>query len=772
MHLRFINREKAYLIDNIDEGIFLYLLDYKKTLLIKKEFFKYEEEMLILSEVDIPDDIIAVINYNHLDYYLHIKNKKIYISPFLNGFSEKSIDLKIQILFKNFKLIKTKYSYKIIDQANNFYEIDYKIFEKGSKPLKSLQRTNDDEPYEYVKIEHNDNCVIFIEYNKKSNAMLLRTLHFELMYSNNIDVKFKPLSNNKFILEGLSEIVVKRSELHDKKQLVIETINDIPKFDPILLKVNNLYYVIEFYNKKKIKLYYDKKTDLFLNKSKLKSWVTPKGIYFKGVLNLKFNKIKIDTIVDKNRNRLAKIQWLNSNQIKFFIPNKKLIELSEVHNTLYAAYGTKIIFPLHFKSFEDISNRFLCYKNLKEHSFISRINLNNNYTITMIPKSPIYSLMHRIKINLAYAISLYLKKFINKNVNLYFEKDASTAHESGYVTFEKVKNLKHIRSINKYILDSKSKKFRELKRKYGKDLIKRYTFKHYLYIFLATNFISSELSNHVLSVRVFHNLLLRKIRETPLYFLQHGIMFAKPVDNPMFKSFHKENQTNNIIKSVISSDLEAKEFYKMGYTDDDLMKTGLPKLDKARLEKNADKIAFMPTWRYWEEGMILKGDIVNTTYYKTLMEIIHTFKKAGLLDRLLLVPHNKFAEYIKEKFNEYKNLICTNPSEALEKSIIFITDYSSIIYDAIYRGAYPIFYWKEKDYLIENYKAEPPVNEENAPGKIAKSNEELIAIIKEAIETDYKIPEYIKEKYLKINEFNDNRNTERVIKELQKLNVL
>lgn len=192
MHLRFINREKAYLIDNIDEGIFLYLLDYKKTLLIKKEFFKYEEEMLILSEVDIPDDIIAVINYNHLDYYLHIKNKKIYISPFLNGFSEKSIDLKIQILFKNFKLIKTKYSYKIIDQANNFYEIDYKIFEKGSKPLKSLQRTNDDEPYEYVKIEHNDNCVIFIEYNKKSNAMLLRTLHFELMYSNNIDVKFKP----------------------------------------------------------------------------------------------------------------------------------------------------------------------------------------------------------------------------------------------------------------------------------------------------------------------------------------------------------------------------------------------------------------------------------------------------------------------------------------------------------------------------------------------------------------------------------------------------
>ncbi|MCY8265435.1 CDP-glycerol glycerophosphotransferase family protein, partial [Bacillus haynesii] len=107
------------------------------------------------------------------------------------------------------------------------------------------------------------------------------------------------------------------------------------------------------------------------------------------------------------------------------------------------------------------------------------------------------------------------------------------------------------------------------------------------------------------------------------------------------------------------------------------------------------------------------------------------------------------------------------PSEALRISKIFITDYSSAIYDAQYRGAYPIFYWEEKDYLIRQYKAIPPVNDENAPGPIAYSLDELIKEVKTAIDQKYQLKDEFKKKYLKINSFNDNRNTQRVIKFLQ-----
>ncbi|MGJ5718964.1 CDP-glycerol glycerophosphotransferase family protein, partial [Staphylococcus equorum] len=165
--------------------------------------------------------------------------------------------------------------------------------------------------------------------------------------------------------------------------------------------------------------------------------------------------------------------------------------------------------------------------------------------------------------------------------------------------------------------------------------------------------------------------------------------------------------------------MEAEQFYKMGYDKKDLIKTGLATFDAAKLNEDADKIAYMPTYRYWEERLIYSGDITKTSYFQAIMKVINIFEKNGLLDKLLIVPHNKFSEFIYDNMPEYRDIIESNPSNALKISRIFITDYSSAIYDSIYRGAYPIFYWEEKDYLIENYKAIPPINELNAPGPVA-----------------------------------------------------
>src|SRR5699024_12311712 len=103
-----------------------------------------------------------------------------------------------------------------------------------------------------------------------------------------------------------------------------------------------------------------------------------------------------------------------------------------------------------------------------------------------------------------------------------------------------------------------------------------------------------------------------------------------------------------------------------------------------------------------------------------------SFEKANLLDSLQITAHNKFSEFIAESLPQYKSIICDDPSEALTNSKIFITDYSSIIYDAIFRGAYPIFYWIDKDYIIENYHDIQPVNYHNTTIMIAYYEEELI----------------------------------------------
>lgn len=250
-------------------------------------------------------------------------------------------------------------------------------------------------------------------------------------------------------------------------------------------------------------------------------------------------------------------------------------------------------------------------------------------------------------------------------------------------------------------------------------------------------------------------------------------MFAKPVDNPAAMGFWKNRTPVNIYKSVISSDLEAEQFYKMGYTEDDLIKCGLPKFDISRMSKSADKILFMPTYRYWEEASVVDPKrLPETSYYKLFVGILKTFKDAELLDRLIVTAHPKFVEYLNSSLPEYNDNFTDNIGKALENSKIFITDYSSASYDAHYRGANVIYYWKEKDYLISNYKAIPPVNESNCDGKPVYSENELIKEVKRLIKNGFKQDKKYENRYKKINEFSDNKNWLRLTKELVKLDII
>ncbi len=94
---------------------------------------------------------------------------------------------------------------------------------------------------------------------------------------------------------------------------------------------------------------------------------------------------------------------------------------------------------------------------------------------------------------------------------------------------------------------------------------------------------------------------------------------------------------------------------------------------------------------------------------------------------------------------------------------MLITDYSSIAYDAFYRGARVIFYWEEKDFCMEQYgpTTKLMLNDENVYGDVFYNCDGL----SEAIENNYynkQTKEYLK-KYSKLVDFHDGKNTERLI---------
>ncbi|MEJ7517617.1 CDP-glycerol glycerophosphotransferase family protein, partial [Staphylococcus pasteuri] len=80
--------------------------------------------------------------------------------------------------------------------------------------------------------------------------------------------------------------------------------------------------------------------------------------------------------------------------------------------------------------------------------------------------------------------------------------------------------------------------------------------------------------------------------------------------------------------------------------------------------------------------------------------------------------------------------------------------------------------WKEFDDIIAKHGGTTPANRDNVPGVVADDEHELVALVQKAINTNYHLPEKVRHNYRQINEFNDNRNTERVIQELKNDKVL
>lgn len=456
------------------------------------------------------------------------------------------------------------------------------------------------------------------------------------------------------------------------------------------------------------------------------------------------------------------------------IPNDKIIAENSIHSRVGIgdSQGNNIQLKPGWKY---IRKRILAKKRFDDLIVIVHsIKGKSKISITKLPYSAEYSSICTLKNYAALMVALLSKPFSKLiNIVLLYEKKTGKASESGWYIFKKIMEMPDRKATPYFIIDKESPDFQAAYDQYPDNVIPKYSFRHFLYIYLCRYFISSELSNHVMNPRLIMPGLNRAICRKPLVFLQHGIMFSKPIENPNAQGFRKDNPGINIYKSVISSELEATEFYKVGFERSDLIKSGLPKFDISKRNPNSNKIVLMLTYRFWEEAIMQdQSRIHETTYYQTYMQLIEAFKNHNLLDRLIISCHPIFADCILKGAPEYRNLVTEDVNKALEECAIYITDYSSASYDAHYRGSYVIYYWADRDYLIENYKAEPPINETNCDGVPVFSIEELMQEIKRADQNHYIMDSFHEENYKKINEFHDNKNGDRLIKALQELDIL
>lgn len=463
---------------------------------------------------------------------------------------------------------------------------------------------------------------------------------------------------------------------------------------------------------------------------------------------IKDKKLTIDSYefeIDRVDDLEYSIEWILEDYIE---------KINKLHNIIYIKNGKMKIYILDTK-YKQYENGFLKRKIKINDNYIGlRSTINSDKSVISIV--PCYEGCEETKIEY-FEQNLALEH--DKKYVLFFEKKSETYGESSFQVF---KEYMKKNQFSRFVLSKKHQDFNLLKDKYGEFILEKGSFEFYKILFQTKLLVSSELPSNLISGNSIDMQLNAFINKIPFIFLQHGVMFSKPIDSPNAKMFWKENIKYNLIKTVVSSELEKEQFYKVGYSPRDLIKTGLATLDCIDRDKEKKYVAYMPTYRVWENMKIYNGLIEQTSYYEDIKYVINAMEALGKIDELVLIPHpgyNGFINYDKifpgVKFSTY--------TEIRDEIKIFITDFSSASYDAHYRGSSIIYLWNRRKELESNYGKKSPLNEKNTNGIPVYSDLDLYLNLKYLYENNFKMQDFYENNFRKIIEHNDGKNTKRII---------
>ena len=257
-------------------------------------------------------------------------------------------------------------------------------------------------------------------------------------------------------------------------------------------------------------------------------------------------------------------------------------------------------------------------------------------------------------------------------------------------------------------------------------------------------------------------------------FLQHGVTYLKCQGK---NSTFRRNKEGAVSLIVAGSEKEKDAIVDMLFIDEEqVLKTGLPIFSKINYnhinEESDDYITIMLTWKPYEEHLYNFEDSMT---YKNTIAVCDILKKYIDSNRIIIISHPKAKELIMN--TDLRGSLWDKPiSEALNKSKLLITDYSSVCYNSFYQGGGVIFFQPDLEkFEIDNGKLIP--NDDEYIGERVFDLEGLESIIKKAIKNKkidldvVRTPKH-EEIYKTINEFSDGKNIDRIYDELLKLKII
>ncbi len=268
--------------------------------------------------------------------------------------------------------------------------------------------------------------------------------------------------------------------------------------------------------------------------------------------------------------------------------------------------------------------------------------------------------------------------------------------------------------------------------------------------------------------------------------LGHGLTALKRTKGSRLRSVRAKNRVFDLVP--VSSEFERQNKLSWGIAADRLAITGLPRFDELvrkseryRPGQGADdapaRVLYMPTWRDWLPGS--RGRFVETDFYRQVTGFLRhpalheaLTRHHALLDVYFHVIAQRHLAAIGGAIADLPHIRVLPPDEdlqeALARSRLLITDYSSVAWDFLYLDRPVLFYQFDVERFHEQRGAH--VDLDDLFGPVARNASEAAALTGQFLASGFDAAPYRAQMdhWQRVAfRYRDARNCERVVKAIR-----
>lgn len=272
---------------------------------------------------------------------------------------------------------------------------------------------------------------------------------------------------------------------------------------------------------------------------------------------------------------------------------------------------------------------------------------------------------------------------------------SDTAQDNGYALFRWLRaNAPDVRAH--YVLKRDSTAWRRVGSEPG--MVAHGSWRHKWLLLNATVIASSQDIDAYLLPRTWDREQYRRFLSPHLghtrVFLQHGVTF-----NGVGPKLHRGVTGLDVFVTSAQAELDYLA-RTTGYREQ-LVLTGLPRFDTLTLGSRRNTILVAPTWRNYlvapsyRENRVDPGTFLGSDYERFYREVLTDPRLEQLLRvhdlRLVFLPHYEIAKHFDSVVSENDRIqVITDGGSDIQRllgsALAFVTDYSSIMFDAAYLG--------------------------------------------------------------------------------------